>query len=711
MSPAPNQPFKLTPCAAALLLALSASAQAQPTELETVTVSATRSGAVAGESAQKITVISREEIERQLALSSDPSDVLGNLIPSYTPGRQKLSSAGETFRGRNPLFMIDGVPQSNPLRDGKREAYTIDLSMVERIEVIHGASAEQGLGATGGIINFVTRRAKAGAIHQHAGVSMTSPTDGGSEGLGHRVDYHIDGTHGNWDYLVGISRQARGLYYDAQGTPIGVDNTQGDTMDSKSQDVLVKIGYAFDDNQHLGLSTNHFILKGNGDYINVPGDADRGIPATSRRGRIEGKAPKNDVQTSNLTYSHANFAGGELNVQLYSQRFRALYGGAIDSTFQDPRIAPLGTLFDQSQNESEKLGTKITLKREGLFDNLLALTGGLDALQDSTRQMLAATNREWVPETKFLNYAPFIQAELRPLKHLKLQGGLRHEYAKLDVKTFKTIWSTNNAGGVTVQGGSPTFQETLLNAGLVWEATDWAQFFANYSEGFGMPDVGRVLRSIKTPGQNVGKFLDLKPIVTSNREVGIRIKNQSIDLDFSYYESNSKLGSRLVSVGGFYEVRRERTEIKGFEAGAGWKISPNQKIKASYTKSSGRSDTNADGVVDTKMDGANIAPDRIGLRWQSRWGSKLDSQLQIHHFLNRSFEKPTRQFNGYSLVDFSISYPMPVGRLTAGIENLFNRDYVTYFSQTNSTTDQALRNERYFKGRGRTITIGYQLDF
>ena len=131
-------------------------------ELGQITVSATRAHSTVDETPQKVLIISREEIEEQLAISNDPGQVLSNLIPSYSPSRQKLSNAGESFRGRSPLFMIDGVPQSNPLRDSARDSYTIDLSMVERIEVIYGASAEHGLGATGGIINYITRRADTG---------------------------------------------------------------------------------------------------------------------------------------------------------------------------------------------------------------------------------------------------------------------------------------------------------------------------------------------------------------------------------------------------------------------------------------------------------------------------------------------------------------------------------------------------------------------
>ena len=58
--------------------------------LEPVVVTATRNKSREGETPQKVTIITREEIEQQLAITQDPSQVLSNLIPSYSPSRQKL---------------------------------------------------------------------------------------------------------------------------------------------------------------------------------------------------------------------------------------------------------------------------------------------------------------------------------------------------------------------------------------------------------------------------------------------------------------------------------------------------------------------------------------------------------------------------------------------------------------------------------------------
>ncbi|HLT44170.1 MAG TPA: TonB-dependent receptor plug domain-containing protein, partial [Luteimonas sp.] len=149
---------------------LPAHAQDHVTDFDKVTVSASTSRLPDSEAAlpNTITVITAEQLQEQLAVTRDLSQVLANLIPAFAPSRQKMSSFGESLRGRQPLYMVDGVPQSTPLRDGSRDAHTIDPAMIERIEVIHGANALQGLGASGGIINIITRRAprRDGSFHE-----------------------------------------------------------------------------------------------------------------------------------------------------------------------------------------------------------------------------------------------------------------------------------------------------------------------------------------------------------------------------------------------------------------------------------------------------------------------------------------------------------------------------------------------------------------
>lgn len=220
-------------CALVSILTFPARAD-EPRELDRVTVSASTSRMPQSDAAMPntITVIDRQALEQQLAVTQDLSQVLSNLIPAFSPPRQKMTSFGESLRGRKPLYMIDGVPQSTPLRDGSRSAHTIDPAMIERIEIVHGANALQGLGASGGIINIITKKAPKndGVFHDVSiGASVAIPRD--SDDLGTRASYVVGVRSGVFDVVAGASQATEGLYYDADGRAIGVDNTQGDQMD------------------------------------------------------------------------------------------------------------------------------------------------------------------------------------------------------------------------------------------------------------------------------------------------------------------------------------------------------------------------------------------------------------------------------------------------------------------------------------------------
>ncbi|WP_435104426.1 TonB-dependent receptor [Arhodomonas sp. AD133] len=676
---------------------------ASSTELAPVVVSATRNKGIAGQTPQKVTIITREQIEQQLAISNDPGQVLSNLIPSYSPSRQKLSNAGETFRGRSPLFLVDGVPQSNPLRDSARDSYTIDLSMVERIEVIHGASAEHGLGATGGIINYVTKRPEGAGLKQHAGVRLSSDDDFDDDGLGYKLDYRLSGQSGDWDYLGAASVHERGVHYSGDDRPVGVAYP-GEIQNSSSHDLLGKVRYWIDGDQSVELTANHFELEGNNDYVPITGDRDAGIPTTAKKGDPDGDPGFNDVTTLSLSYGHGDWFGNGLDAKLYSQRFRARFA----TTPYFPYLDDAGnTRYDQTRNESDKLGGKFTASRAGMLDDRLTLTTGVDLLQDETRQVLVHTDRTYVPETQFRNYAAFLQGDVDVTDTLSLHAGVRHEQAELDVDTFRTIDRSNvTQDNVTVDGGTPEFDETLFNAGVVYQVTTWGQLYANYSEGFGMPDVGRVLRGIDEPGRDVDTLLELEPIVTDNREIGARVGWDRYRFELSYYESNSDYGERLTEVDGVWVGKREKTEIQGVEISGDVQLNDAHGLRVSYTHADGESDTDGDGRVDTDLTGINIAPDTLTVAWSATWHSRLSSHLQASYYFDREVDDPELEFDGYSLVDAAVTYRLPVGRMTVGVENLLDEDYFTYYSQAARVSD-----DYYFKGRGRTVSVGYQLDF
>src|SRR5688500_9059020 len=205
--------------AAALSSVIASPARAQDagdaTDLDRIVVSASTSRVPDSDAAlpNTITIVDQEALRQQLAMTRDLSQVLANLIPAFAPSRQKMSSFGESLRGRQPLYMVDGVPQSTPLRDGSRDAHTIDPAMIERIEVIHGANALQGLGASGGIINIITKRAPRddGETFHEVGLGSSISLPREDDSAGYRGSYLLGTRKGAFDFVGGLSYAQEGL--------------------------------------------------------------------------------------------------------------------------------------------------------------------------------------------------------------------------------------------------------------------------------------------------------------------------------------------------------------------------------------------------------------------------------------------------------------------------------------------------------------------
>ncbi|KAF1023344.1 MAG: Ferric aerobactin receptor [Paracidovorax wautersii] len=407
--------------------------------------------------------------------------------------------------------------------------------------------------------------------------------------------------------------------------------------------------------------------------------------------------------TSSLNYSHGNLAGMRLSAMVFSQEFEGLFGADNSATFQDARIAPVGTLYDQSRATASKLGSKVTLTHDQLAGGRLKLTGGFDTLLDKGKQDLYGTGRTYVPESTYRNLSLFGQAEFKLTSSLTLHGGVRREIADLKIDSYQTLARYNN---VAVEGGKLRFNQTLFNAGAVYKPWRSTTFFANYSEGFGLPDIGRVLRAINTPGQSVADMRMLEPILTKNVEVGTRWQQGDWNAELSVFRSSSDYGTRVIPVDGAFMMAREKTRIEGAEASLGWRITRQHRAKLAYAYTKGRYDSDGNGSLDARLDGLNVAPDRVIASWSADWSDKLSSFVQAQHAFKQSFDTADKDFSGYTLVDVALSYKLPKGRARVAVANLFDRSYITYYSQS-----ALVEANRYFAGRGRTVSVGYALDF
>ena len=214
------------------------------------------------------------------------------------------------------------------------------------------------------------------------------------------------------------------------------------------------------------------------------------------------------------------------------------------------------------------------------------------------------------------------------------------------------------------------------------------------------------LRYAHLQGQSVDSIDNLRPIVTENVETGVRFEGDRLSAELSYYESTSDFGSRLTEEDGVFIMNRQETQITGIEASVDYAFTERHSGRLAYSHMTGLYDSDDDGDLDAELSGLDVSPDRLIGSWSANWTDKVSTFLQANYSFDETYDEDDREFDGYLLVDAAVGYQLPTGKLNVGVSNLLDEDYITYYSQSALVND-----DRYFAGRGRTLTVGYSVDF
>src|SRR6266702_2453513 len=585
---------------------------------QTVIVTGTRSVKAVDKIPGAITVVTPAEVQRELSLTEDATAILARSVPGYSESSQALNTIGETLRGRVPLRLFDGIPQSTPLRDGSRNGTFTDMDTVERVEVINGPSAAEGIGAAGGIINYISKRPTEPGTKVDLTTRFGSQFDSDSNIW--KVGVNLAHKQDAFDLVLSSAFVDRGITYDGDGRRIGL-SASSSVADSEQKNVFLKVGTDFgaDNAQRLQLSGSWFKLSSKGNYHWVEGSRALGISDTSEPGPPLGTGGVslagtefNDFQQYVVTYRHEALFGGSFAADVYYAHQAMRFPGDNSIDRQDPLIAPIGALVDLSEILSKKKGVRTSWTRPDVFGLTgLELHVGVDAVQDETQQRLALTSRVWVPPIDYKSLGPYAQLSY-DVGPVTFSGGLRHEDGKVTVDDYTTTWYRNRE---FVQGGTLKYKDTLRNGGVIWRINREWSVFGSYSEGFTLPNIGIPLRNIIVPGQSVEGLLDLKAIVFDNKEAGFNWRGQQASIGASYYESKSDLGSSLSvdPVTKDYVLNRAPVKINGVDFTADYRLTPEWKFTALYAHVKGVTTSPGDqrGPLNVTLGVANISPDKV----------------------------------------------------------------------------------------------------
>lgn len=676
-------------------------------EMEHVVVSGSRVFESIDEVPASVTIISQKQIEEHLKVNPELQSLLAQMVPGLAPDTGSSSNTGQSLRGRAPLVMIDGVPQSTPLRNGSLGVKTLDPSAIARIEVIKGATSVYGNGASGGIINYITKQATSdGKPEGEISLSSRFSAVKLEESAGARVSAAINGRADKLSYLFTASYEENGVQRDAEGDILGL---QYGLSDAVTENYFTKLGYDFDDEKQLQFSYNYFSSQQKTDLGDVVGDLNDGektyaihVPKElQKQGKPQGPDGNENITLKYTDY--ALFSNTQMTLDLYMQDIENVFFFSTNLANPDE-----GYEGGQSIIRSEKKGARATFNTLVDFDNVEAtFIYGLDALNDVTSQPLV-DGRVWVPEMDMESLAGFLQTKWVIDNDLVIKAGVRQESIDLAVEDYETLKlcrsATQCSVPLSVKGDTIDYDATTYNVGVKYNLLEAFSPFANYSQGSDISDIGRLLRSATV--NDIG-LIQTEASIIDNYEVGFTSQFDNLRFEFAAYRSTSEFGTTnsFNEATGVYEPVRAPQEIWGYETLVDYKINPTLKLVATYSYVEGKNTED-----DIYLGSRQISPPKgtANLNWQPN--DELSLTVSYLYVGSRKRFEPNADgdyvgdqgpISSYNLFNLSGRYNFSKNwQAFMGVENLFNNDY--YPARAQSYTYGGYN----IKGLGTTVTLG-----
>jgi len=669
-----------------LLAAFNTQAQESERSIERLVVTGSRVVESLDEVPASITLINRTTIEDEMKVTTELQSILASKVPGMAPSTGKSSNSGQTLRGRNVLVMIDGVPQSTPLRNGSLGIRTLDPSTIERIEVIKGATSVFGNGAAGGIINYITKNAGKGKSNVELGVSTKASLAKFKDSESYRVELSADGHVDDFSYVFSVAKEETGVQRDADGDIIGL---KYGLTDNTTQNLFTKLAYQLDEDKSIQMTYNYYDAQTELNYVDVVSNINTGektYAIDAQEGDVLQGEPQGPKDNYNIIVKYVDedfFKNTQLVVDAYKQDIENIF--FFSAVLANPEEG-----FDGGQSliKSEKSGLRVVLNTQLEFNNADAMfIYGGDFLNDVTSQPLI-DGRFWVPEMDMNNAAFFLQSKITIADNWVVKAGVRQDNIDVSVDDYSTLrlCASETACSVpmAVTGGKLEYDATTYNFGVRYIGDELFSPFINYSQGADISDLGRLLRTATVSDINL---INTKASIIDNYEIGMSSQLDNLMLTIAAYRSTSELGTTNTydPTTGIYSPVRAPQRIWGWEASADYQASENLNVVVSYSRNEGEN-TEDDVYLGQQQISAPIFTTAIN--YQPTDKSKVS--LSYFHVGNRDRFEPVDglytgdqgPINSYDIVNVSGHYQVNNSiKVYGGIENLFNKQYLAATAQ------------------------------
>jgi len=713
--------------------------QKETTQLAPIVMTATRSAKSIADIAGTVYSIDQAEIEKQANAGKSIADILGTLVPSLTPSSGTTSNYGMTMRGRVVQYMIDGVPQTG-YRDGSRQLNSIQPSMIERIEVVSGATSIYGSGATGGIINIITKRGGQDPISFETKVGVTAGNNFKADAMAYEASQSVLFNQGALQGAFGASYTTRGEIQDSHGNRIGPEVAQTDRQDTDTFDLNGRLTWNISDEQSLSFGAQYFNDEQDSEYGPDYGPdlayVKRDPTYTASLAAVKGMQLETQPQTEryafNTQYENQNVLGHTLNAEAYYRNEQARW-------FPSAQAMGGGLyLVYQSETDIDVYGARVALQKQfDLNGRNLGLSYGIDYENEQDEQNIQMYDSAVFVASNGLNYKPFnyyafgpdveteklgtfVQTDFDVTDRLGLKAGVRYERVESQVEEstpyMEAITADLQPGyqAKTLNGGKVKHDATLFNLGAVYHLTDAQQMFANFSQGSNLPDIQRMLRDV--PASFTVNSQTIDPIKVNNYELGWRVQaanglNASVTTFYNDSDKSLKFGRPNYTI----EVLDTDERVYGVEGNLSYRLQPNWTVGGTMAYTRGQFKNTAGKWQE--LDAIRVAPLK-GTAF-SEWQFNNDMSLRVQALAIGGTDKAKKdavkygstvpaEIKGFATMDVIANAKAGPGTVGFGVYNVWNTDYKSVYSQAVESVYGAISS---LPAQGRTYGLSYTLKY
>jgi len=661
-------PFSFKFTALASLLISSGSTLAENVIDDHIVVSGSRFEQKLEDVTGSVTVITEQDIERQLAVDLQTMFKYDPSISSTGSGAGAQTLTVRGVGGNRVVFIKDGRRTNDGYAGGG--GYLVgrnyfDVAGVKQVEVAKGAASSlYGSDALGGIVVITTKDPSDYLVDQQSLVKVAL----GYQGQSNQVAADTTAAKDLGDFAISAVYSHR----DSEEVQNYVEDLPG--YDARSDALLLKVEQKLDEKRTLKYTL---------DYFNQTTEQ-----------VITPSIQETEDEDTNISFAL------DYDSDMSTAIFDKWYGQLSYSRYeqQSDQISAARNYIDYNDYgfEQDILGLKAVFSKEVKGENTEhEFVYGIDIdLYDTTRPRLKTrvlndgtvdfTNEKQkaFPGADTSLVGVYMQDSIKFNEtDWSLVAGIRYDYYALEAKK-DALYADAELDDITESAFSPKL-------GVIYQVDDNLSWYGQYVRGFKIPPHDQAYQSHGVePFYQILPNADLDPESSDSFEIGLRYASSDISVNLStfYAAYDDFIETTIAGVEPtyipnvnktFYQYQNiSETQISGVEAGIAMYVTGDILLEANVAYVDGENkDSDQPLTSISPLNGSILVSTEFGnVNWTAAWRlAKAQSDVVLDTNGNK-----TTQGNGYGVVDLYANYQWQAWQMNVGLLNLLDKEYVPF---------------------------------